>query len=107
MKRMPLMLTLATAGFLTLCVVEIEARGLNPPLDWDLHPAWWQSDLLATLGWWITMPSLYVSGFTDSHFSQSQTLARAAFALSLILTVMFASLLVFYLTRISVRKRKA
>ncbi len=107
MKRISLMLAVVTAAFLTLCVVEVGARGINPPLDWDVHPAWWQSDLLATLGWWITIPSLYVFGFTASHFHQSHTVARTAFALSLILTVMFASLLVFYVTRVFVRTRKA
>jgi hypothetical protein len=98
MRRLPLLLTAVTAMFLTICVLEAMARGLNPPLAWDAQPAWWQSDLLADFGWRMALPSLYIARLVDS---------RIAFALSLILTVVLASLLVFYVTRVSVRTRKA
>jgi hypothetical protein len=98
MRRLPLLLSAVTAIFLTLCVLEAMARGLNPPLEWDVQPAWWQSNALAEFGWWIAMPSLYIVRLVNSS---------AAFALSLILTVLLVSLFVFYITRASVRTRKA
>ena len=97
MRRLPSLLSAVTAIFLTLCVLEARARGLNPPLEWNVQPAWWQSDLLADFGWWIAIPSLYIARLL--HFS-------AAFALSLLLTVLLVSLFVFYVTRASVRIRK-
>ena len=74
MRRFPLLLTLVTAMFLTICVLEAMARGLNPPLAWDAQPAWWQSDLLADFGWRMALPSLHIARLVDS---------RIAFALSL------------------------
>jgi hypothetical protein len=98
MRHVPPLLAAVTAVFLTLSVFEAMARGLNPPLEWDVQPAWWQSDALAEFGWWMATPSLYVLWFIHSS---------AAFALSLIVTVVLSSLVVFYVTRAFLRTRKA
>jgi hypothetical protein len=50
MKRIPLLLAVLTAIFLTICLFQLRGRGMGfvPPLtDWELHPAWWHFDFLA------------------------------------------------------------
>jgi len=67
MQRLPTILAIAAGLFVSLCVFEAMAHGINPTLEWDLHPPWWQSDVLAHIGWVFAVPSVLLLRFVRSR----------------------------------------
>lgn len=112
MKRLPLVLALLTASFLTICLFQLEGRGIGfvPPLtDWELHPAWWHFNFLADCGeYLVEIPSLYIALleawitqlFTSSEFETWPAFFQGLFSwMAFGLPIAIESLIVFYITR--------
>jgi len=106
MKRTPLLASVLTAVLLTLCLLESHAHGINPLLEWDTAPAWWQSDVLAYAGWWLRIPSIYCLLLCAPR-SDIDAVLRGILALSELLTVGIISFAIFYVTRFILRAFKA
>jgi hypothetical protein len=73
MKYLSSILAGITAILIAACIFEYGARGLNPPIesDWVMHPAWWQSDILADLGMYIRVISVQSFSFVVHKFAPS------------------------------------
>ncbi len=98
MQRVPVIVATAVALFVVACLAEASAQGLAPPLEWDLQHAWWKSDFLAAVGWWLAVPAL---------FAVRITAGRSVFLLTLVVTVVSIAAVVYYATRILLHGRKA
>jgi hypothetical protein len=99
MKRIPFIVAGLTGVLLTICFVEYGCRGLNPDLEWDLHPAWWKSDLLANGGMYIRLGGALASSPFERLLNTSLNLCH----LFELLIIALLSLIVFYLTRLLFR----
>jgi len=95
-ERLPVLLSAVTAMFLTLACWRRGREALIRLWSGTHTPAWWQSEILADFGWWMATPSSNCAAAKSS----------AAFAVSLMLTIVLVSLFVFYVTRASVRHAK-
>ena len=99
MQRLPTILAIAAGLFISLCVFEAMAHGINPTLEWDLHPPWWQSDVLAHIGWVFAVPSVLLLRFVSFE-------TPWLFRFSLLLTIVAVSAIVFFVARGLLRIRR-
>src|ERR1700691_1083371 len=112
MNRIPLLLAVLTAIFLTICLFQLEGRGMGfvPPLtDWDLHSAWWHFNFLADCGeYLVERPSFFVALLeawitqlaTSSEFETWPAFFQDIFScIAFGIPIAIESLLVFYITR--------
>ena len=100
MKRIPTILAGLTATLLTICFLEYGVRGLNPDIesDWQLRPAWWQSDVLADGGLVLRVFAVLASPPFERLLGSSQDTFILCTLLQLLLIVV-VSLIVFYVAR--------
>ena len=102
MNRTPIILGGLTAVSLIACSIEYGLRGLNPDVDSEcvLHPAWWQSDVLADGGFYLRACSvLLFSPFERFLGGSFQTLFVFCLLLQLVIFVVL-SFVVFYVARL-------
>lgn len=99
MQRLPTILAIAAGLFVSLCVFEAMAHGINPTLEWDLHPPRWQSDVLAHIGWVFAVPSVLLLRFVSFE-------TPWLFRFSLLLTIVAVSAIVFFVARGLLRIRR-
>lgn len=102
MKRVPIILAGFVTTFLTICFLEYGFRGLNPEVesDWVLHPAWWQSNLLADGGFYLWAYAATVFTPFERLFGDNSRAVYIFVFSAAPLIILAASLFVFYCAKL-------